>query len=434
MASRSLRIGVGLVTAYALLEGYLYYQTKREISLRSDHGASRYASSSVGGVFVNPFPEYRPQTLFEFAAARILELFDSVYGTRIEIHDKDAGGVLVEEELCVYRPNLDALRKASAQLNKYLGNSSLRTYDGRDNLRFTWLGQSCLHIQIGGMNFLTDPQFSQHLVAGGLGPRRLRPLPMSVDDVIYASDDRLDFVIVLHDHPDHLDLGAASTIGNRATWIVPLGLRKRLARRGIYKVVEMDWWDSIPLNSLVEKPQGKKLPDDYELVCVPAMHWLGRYVVDSNKLLWASFIIRRNGELIVYHAGDTGYTAGLFADIAEKYAPVRLALLPIGQYCPSWHQKPRHISPGEALDVARIMRAASVQAVHWGTFKLSSEPILEPKRKLEDLAAKLDASDNYQAPDFGITYCYNLKSGQKQEMHMGLINYSDPNETIIKKH
>lgn len=433
MASRSLRIGLGLVAAYVLLEGYLYYQTKKEIALRNRYDTLRYASSTVGGVFVNPFPEYRPQTLFEFAAARILEVFENFYGTRVEIHDKDADGILVEEELCVYRPNLDVLREASAQMNKYLKDSPLKTYDGRDGLHFTWLGQSCLLIQMGGINFLTDPQFSHHLVAGALGPRRLRPLPMSVDDVIYASDDRLDFVIVLHDHPDHLDLDAASKIGNRATWIVPLGLRKRLARRGIYKVVEMDWWDTIPLNNLIEKPHGKKLPDDYELVCVPAMHWLGRYVIDSNKLLWASFIIRRNGELIVYHAGDTGYTAGLFADIAEKYAPVFLALLPIGQYCPSWHQKPRHISPGEAIDIARTMQAASVQGIHWGTFKLSLEPIMEPKRKLMELASKINASDQCRAPEFGITYCYDMKSGKEEELHLGQIDYTETGNGIIEK-
>ena len=78
----------------------------------------------------------------------------------------------------------------------------------------------------------------------------------------------------------------------------------------------MDWWDSVPLNQYISNEAN--LTDNYEVVCVPAMHWSGRYIFDSNTTLWCSYIIKRNGEALLYHAGDTGYLKELFKIIGAK--------------------------------------------------------------------------------------------------------------------
>jgi len=144
-------------------------------------------------------------------------------------------------------------------------------------------------------------------------------------------------------------------------------------------------------------------------LCVSQQCIAGRYIFDSNTTLWCSYIIKRNGQAILYHAGDTGYLKELFNIIGEKFSPINLSLLPIGQYCPSWHQKPRHISPQESLQICESVSSKFMMGIHWGTFKLSSEPILEPKHLLEKYAALSGKSESYRAPHLGLTYVYDLE-------------------------
>lgn len=387
----------------------------------SEHG--RFSSAIVLGMFVNPFEEYRPQTGFEFLIVRIMELMESFYGNKIEIHDRyeipEGGYAEVDHLLKTFKPNYALMRHNSKVLQECFQNKDFSQVFAKsksgapvnDQMLFTWLGQSCSLIQIGGVNILTDPIFSDHLISKSVGPKRLVLSPMTVEDVKYATNDGLNFVLVSHNHPDHLDLDAAQQIGNLATWIVPLGLKLTLNRRGIYKVIEMDWWEKVRLNKFISPGADLKYPEDLDVVCVPAMHWSGRHIVDSNTSLWGSFIVQRNGQSVLYHAGDTGYVKDLFELIGKKFGPVNLSLLPIGQYCPSWHQKPRHISPEESLEIAKQLDSQYVLGVHFGTYKLSSEPILEPKNKLLDLAKQLGKSGKYKTPEFGLTYLYHLHDG-----------------------
>jgi N-acyl-phosphatidylethanolamine-hydrolysing phospholipase D len=69
-----------------------------------------------------------------------------------------------------------------------------------------------------------------------LGPRRLRPTPCQLSDL------HVDIVLVSHNHFDHLDERVVFALNNTVRWVVPLGLRDWFARRGVYKVIELDWW------------------------------------------------------------------------------------------------------------------------------------------------------------------------------------------------
>lgn len=441
------KVGLGLLLSYSSFEVYMHLRTQLIISRRQreynkfsktfdaseendDVDFSKFKSATVAGMFINPFDEYRPQTAFEFLIVRIMELFESLYGNQIELHKKIPDDKFhdVEDMLESYKPDLESLRQNSMILQDFIKTNDFKmlskSYKGwfhtntkaplREQMIFTWLGQSCSLVQISGINFLTDPIISNHLINDYVGPKRLIKSPMNLEDIKYATNGNLNFILVSHDHPDHLEMNLVKHIGNSSTWILPLGLKKKFARHGIYNTIEMDWWDTVPLNRFITT--GKSLEDNYEIVCVPAMHWSGRYVFDSNKTLWCSYIIKRNGESLLYHAGDTGYLKELFEILGKKYGPLTLSLLPIGQYCPSWHQKPRHISPEESLKICSHISSKFMMGVHWGTFKLSSEPILEPKRLLESLAANHQKSDNYKAPRMGRSYLYNLKEKTEIEL------------------
>lgn len=435
------KFGLGILLSYTSFEVYMHLRTTILIQNRQEQGRTmpndeqkRFESANVLGMFVNPFEEYRPQTGFEFLLVRVLELMESAYGNTIELHDKypspEGEFAEVDHLLKTFKPNYELMRQNSKILQTclkkndftdlYENNKSNMNCCLANQMLFTWLGQSCSLVQISGVNFLTDPIFSDHLISKSFGPKRLVLSPMTIGDVKYATRDKLDFVLVSHNHPDHLDMDAAKEIGNLAYWIVPLGLKKILARKGIFKVIEMDWWEKISVSKYVNPNSLASFPDELEIVCVPSMHWSGRHVVDSNTTLWGSFILQRNGKSILYHAGDTGFVKDLFELIGRRYGPVTLSLLPIGQYCPSWHQKPRHISPSESIRIASMLDSRYVLGVHFGTFKLSSEPILEPKNKFLDLAKQTGKLGMYKVPEFGLTYLYNLDDGLRHpHFHVG---------------
>lgn len=441
------KVSIGLLLSYTSFEVYMHLRTKRIISQRKQEyekfyeslqtnttdtnvDYSKFKSATIAGMFVNPFDEYRPQTAFEFLIVRIMEVFESLYGNQIELHKRvnEEGAHDVEGVLKSFKPDLELLRQNSIMLQECISKNDFKNLSTSYNgwlkgfskskslpplglqMIFTWLGQSCSLVQISGINFLTDPILSKHLINENFGPKRLIESSMTLDDIKYATNNNINFTLVSHDHPDHLEMNVARKIGNSTTWILPLGLKKKFARNGIYNVIEMDWWDSVPLNEYISNKV--ELKDKYEIVCVPAMHWSGRYIFDSNTTLWCSYIVMQNGQPLLYHAGDTGYLKELFEIIGQKFSPITLALLPIGQYCPSWHQKPRHISPQESLQICEHVSSKFMMGIHWGTFKLSSEPILEPKHLLEKYAAIMGKSDTHKAPHLGLTYIYDLKKNK----------------------
>lgn len=447
------KIGLGMLLSYTSFEiymqlrtQYVIYQRKRAMAtLNEDPDVTRFRLVTVSGMFVNPFSEYRPQTAFEFMLVRLMELLELVYGSHVEVHEKlphpHNGATEVEDLLKRFEPSLQQLRQNSIILQKCLESGDFSAYNSpppveswtkdlrdaddnqiklppvADQMLFTWLGQSCGLLQIGGINFLTDPQIGDHLMLTRFGPKRLIKSPMDLDDIKQATNGTINFVLVSHDHPDHLEMALIPKIANHTTWIVPLGFKKTLARRGVHNVIEMDWWDTLDLNPYIHHQGNINNGDKYELVFVPAMHWSGRYVLDSNTTLWGSYIVRKNGQLLAYHAGDTGYCNDLFEVIGRKYGPTFLSLLPIGQYCPSWHQKPRHISPMESLDICKHIQCKYMKGVHWGTFKLSGEPIMEPKNLLQKHAEEQGKEDCYKTPEFGLTYMYDLKAATETPIH-----------------
>ncbi|KAG7854576.1 hypothetical protein KL939_004849 [Ogataea angusta] len=415
------KIGLGVLAAYSGYTTYIYVRAQQEIRRRQEAKAKQleaghddcdncqYDTLLVNGRFENPFPEYRPQTLFEFFAMRILDLCE--FGRRGGLPStKDE----LRSSLPIVKPDTELLE---ATANGRVTQHGDKLPPLSDRLTFTWFGQSCSLLQVGNVSFLTDPLFENHLVNKLFGPKRIAPAAMSLDELMETVAIP-EFVLVSHDHPDHLEVESVRKIGNKSIWVVPIGVRHFLAKHGVSNVIEMNWWDRIPLET--------NTPDKYEIVCVPAMHWSGRQLIDTNKTLWCSFLILRNDKSIAFHCGDTGYSPDLFQLIGRKYGPVKFAALPIGQYCPQWHQRPRHISPVEAIRIANDMSIEKMVGVHWGTFILSSEQYMEPKQKLEELARTQGRTKSILVPEHGQTMIFDTSS-------IDLLNEKDPIEVHDSK-
>ena len=125
----------------------------------------------------------------------------------------------------------------------------------------------------------------------------------------------------------------------------------------------MEWWETIALRGLT-------------ITCVPAKHFTGRKPWDRNGTKPSGYVIQ-SGRASVYFAGDTAYDVGIFRELRQQFS-LDIALLPIGAYKPHAWFKNIHLNPPEALQAFLDTGAAMMVPIHWGTFKISDEPMSEP--------------------------------------------------------
>jgi N-acyl-phosphatidylethanolamine-hydrolysing phospholipase D len=253
----------------------------------------------------------------------------------------------------------------------------------------TWIGHATVLAQLGGLNILTDPVFSERVSPlSFIGPKRHVPPGLSL-----AQLPHIDVVLISHNHYDHLDESSvralAAQIGGLPLFVVPLGLKAWMAERGIENVVELDWWQSHPVPS----PAGT-----VDVVLTPVQHWSGRGLNDRLATLWGGYAVFAP-ELHLFFSGDTGYSKD-FSDIREHFAPRQregggfdIALIAIGAYEPRWFMSSQHVNPAEAVQIHLDLGAKRSLGVHWGTFELTDESLDEPPRHLAEARADKGLAD-----------------------------------------
>lgn len=259
----------------------------------------------------------------------------------------------------------------------------------QSEITLTWIGHATLLLQINGKNILTDPHFSQRASpVQWAGPRRVVPPGLALGDL-----PAIDMVVISHNHYDSLDTGSITRLyerdhGPSTTFFVPLGLGRWFRNLGISRVIELDWWDRYEAGGL-------------EIIAVPVQHWSKRLLESANTTLWAGWIIRSNS-FRFFFAGDSGY-ASHFKEIGRKFGPFDLCATPIGAYRPRWFMRAHHMNPAEAVQVHLDVGSKKSVGIHWGTFKLTDEPLDEPPEKL----AKARREKNIPEDEFLV-----LKHGQ----------------------
>ena len=218
----------------------------------------------------------------------------------------------------------------------------------------TWIGHASFLLSMGGARVLLDPIWRD-----GPGPLR-RLVPPGIPS---AELPPVDAVLITHNHRDHLDTWTLSRLGDEPLYIAPLGHAPLLQSIGARRIVELDWWQSAEVGQL-------------EITLVPARHWSMRVPWDRNEALWGGYLIR-GPEGTAYHSGDTGFFED-FSQIGERAGTIDWAMLPIGAYDPRWFMRPQHMNPEDAVQAFVDLGARRFYAMHWGTFKLTDEPLNEP--------------------------------------------------------
>ncbi len=249
----------------------------------------------------------------------------------------------------------------------------------------TWIGHSTVLVQLGRLNVITDPVFSERAFpVQWAGPRRVMPPALPLDAL-----PPLDLVLLSHSHYDHLDKPAVKRIAAahpNVKWIVPLGLGRYIRGWGARDIVELDWWQT-------------HADDAVRVTATPARHFSARRAGDRNRSLWCGFALEAAGHRLLF-AGDTAYHPE-FAAVGRACGPFDFVMIPVGAYDPRWFMHVVHVDPEEAVRVYQDIVSAHpnharplMLAIHWGTFRLTDEPMDEPPRRTAEAwrAAGFDAS------------------------------------------
>jgi len=251
-------------------------------------------------------------------------------------------------------------------------------------LGLTFIGHASFFVQIGGQNVIIDPNFARWLFV----LKRLRKPGVQLRDL-----PPIDLVLVTHAHFDHLHRPSLRAIVQQTRIrraappiiVVPHHVMDLVSDLGFGDVVEMDWWNSYRHRELT-------------VTHVPSRHWGARIIKDSHRG-YGGYVLR-DSKHSLYHAGDTAYFSG-FREIGRRLAP-ELALLPIGAYNPPSFRNV-HANPADATRAFLDLNARWMVPMHYGTFKLSHEPMDEPLQLLEQEAKAAGIEDRVLVLQEGVT-------------------------------
>ena len=246
--------------------------------------------------------------------------------------------------------------------------SNLKNYEKDDYIAL--IGHATYLIKLGNTTIITDPVFSKNAGPLIFGPKRFTEPALKLNEI-----PKTDLFLLTHNHYDHLDMSTVRRFPFKNTKVLlPLKLGKYFTPYRFKDVNEMDWYDQIKVN------------DDLKITFLPAVHWSKRSLTDTNKTLWGNFLIEYK-EKKIFFACDTGY-GNIYKDLGKKYGPIDITMINIGAYDfrPMFDKSIYHTTPEEALNVAQDLKSKKVIGMHWGTFVLSLEPIMEPPKRFKDNA------------------------------------------------
>ncbi|SDG13727.1 MBL fold metallo-hydrolase [Epilithonimonas hungarica] len=227
-----------------------------------------------------------------------------------------------------------------------------------------WMGHSSYYFQLDGKRFLVDPVFS-----GNASPIPGTTKAFTGTDIYSAEDfPEIDFLIISHDHYDHLDYKTIKSLHPKIDKVIcGLGVGSHFEKWGFDEdqIVELDWYEDAEITR------------GFKITSTPARHFSGR-MFKRNNTLWSSYVLETPTKKI-FVGGDSGYDFH-FKEIGEKFGPFDWAILENGQYNEKWRYI--HTLPEEFVKVAEELNVKNILPVHSGKFALAQHSWNEPLQKV----------------------------------------------------
>lgn len=240
----------------------------------------------------------------------------------------------------------------------------------KDAFSVYWLGHSSLIFELGDARFMTDPVFGNAAPVPGVVTRYCEP-PISRKEL-----PQLDFIIISHDHYDHLEYATIRALKNSSIiFVTPLGVGARLRSFGVKaeNIRELYWYESTTIGNT-------------KITATPGRHFSGRTLKNRYKTLWAGWVVENGGKKIFF-GGDSAYGKH-YKDIGDQFGPFDLVCLEIDAWNKNW--KNNHMFPHEFPVAAKELKAKLAMPMHWAVFDLAMHPWKESITMVAEEAKKAD--------------------------------------------
>jgi len=244
-----------------------------------------------------------------------------------------------------------------------------------DQLTVAWLGHASFLINFYGTKIIVDPAFYEKIGITPfgnhtIGLKRFLACPLTPEQI-----GKVDLVICSHAHTDHFDYPSLRNLQSPDTFVMTAKGTKALWEGMNYKSIDELYWG-----------EEKEYPGGLLVKAIEGQHWGAR--LPWNKGMEANSILLSKNGVNIFIGADTGYTEKFQQQLRE--VEIELAIMGIGAYLPKSYEA-HHATPEQAIQMAEEIGAKKIIPMHWGTFKLSQEPMEEPIQRFNQaMAGKLD--------------------------------------------
>ncbi len=223
------------------------------------------------------------------------------------------------------------------------------------------LGHATLLMDFFGTRLITDPTLFNRVGLAfdsilTIGPHRHVAPPLTP-----AQLGPLDLILITHAHMDHLDLPSLKALPKSAVVIACADCGRLIRPLGFRDVRELRWGESTEVEGLTITAMG-------------ARHWGQRWPY-RHVYGYNSYLLAKDDHLVLL-ACDSAFT---YFFSALRAHPPDVAAFSIGAYDP-WIRT--HANPEQVWAMFQQTRAKYLVPIHWGTFRLSREPMSEPLDRL----------------------------------------------------
>jgi len=251
-----------------------------------------------------------------------------------------------------------------------------------DDLTIAYLGHATLLMNYFGVRVLSDPSFYDKVGLSfdsifTVGPKRHTAPPLTPSAL-----GPVNVLLITHAHMDHLDVPSLKALPKDIVVVACDQCSRLIAPLGFKDVRELRWGESTEVRGL-------------KVTAMGANHWGKRWPPYGRNYGFNSYVLEKDGHrmLLACDSANTDIFGGLGSN------PPEVAAFSIGAYDPwIWN----HANPEQVWKMFEETGAKYLVPIHWGTFKLSNEPMMEPLTRL--VAAAGNQSDRIVIREIGETW------------------------------